>query len=399
MADSARGSLDVEILVHVAAHASAADDAMYRQLAQAYLDFEPDSAHRSFFALEEGPYSSSGHDTHDSTSPVIRVDDAPSSPPLSRSQSQPDSDRTSPAQPGDIIFESEELSFQSVVDNRSSPRLKSLGRPVANGSSPLVSRPADASQSKRWQTPPSQISDSYPMPSTSSLYASPTRVLQQSLGLLATSPSNSPHDLPPSSLSKQVPSSLDSPSSRRSSCRLQLGQEVEVQQIDVSPPHSPAVSAKLIGGKAAQKIIPVTPSAPRALETTSEHEGRQPALDFTHISSTDSSLPVIPSSSRGESEPPPAKRLKTFCDSTAQIRHDAAALIRSASDLGPGSSPFSSTLKSEQLSALEVFAPSPPVGVGSLNPSSMIPGNLAKLADKLSSRYRPTVLRDLSLLE
>lgn len=394
---------DVEVLVHVAAPARAADDALYRQLAQAYLDFQPGDAHRSVIALGEEQSRGSNPGIQANEPHAERARDTAGSPP---SQSQPDSDRTSPVQPSHIIIDSQELSFQSVEDNRSSPRLKWLGKQAADKASSPASRSADAVQPKRWETPPSQIADSYPVPSTTSLYASPTRVLQQCLGLPASRASDSPRGLHPPTSSKDISSTPTSPSPRRSPRRHRSRPEEQAphpSQVPTALPESAKQLSKGPVGKVSQKIIPVTPLVPKTVEMAPEDSvafrARQAIFDITHVSSTDSSLPVLPSSSRGESEPPPAKRPKTSFDSTAQIRHDAAALIRSASDVGPSSSPSSSNLSREQLSALEVFAPSPPVGIGNLDPSNMIPENLAKLADKLSSRYRPTATRDLDPLE
>ncbi|KAG5926734.1 hypothetical protein E4U42_002988 [Claviceps africana] len=103
--------VDVEILVHVAAPSRIADDATYRQLARAYLAFRPTAQEHT------------------------------------------------PSDNGPFISESQELSFQSALDNRSSPR---------------IAPPSP------WEAPPSEIGDSYPLP-TGMLRATPTGVLQRYL--------------------------------------------------------------------------------------------------------------------------------------------------------------------------------------------------------------------------
>lgn len=408
MADSgeSESEVEVELLVHIAGAARAADDVVYRQLAQAYLDFSPSGGDRVLIYPEDLP-SSSAHDDgyRFIASPAEGATEARRSS-FSRSQ-QLDPDATSPIDTAHSIIDSQDLSFQSVEDNRSSPRLKVRGMDIAPATP--TSRSAETTLPKRWETPPSQIPDSYPMPSTTSLYASPSRVLQQYLGLPATRACDSPRGSarPPSS-SQRYASSQSPPSLRRSPRRLQPRRESQQAEAPSQPPAASTESASQLAEpsstKATQKIIPATPLAPKTMEVPLEDDSSsralQAAFDTTHVSSTDSSIPALPTPSRGESEPPPAKRPKPSYDSTAQIRNDAAALIRSASDTGPGSSPSSSTLTPLQLGALEVFAPSPPVGIGNLEPSDMIPESLTSLADKLSSRYRPTSpTRDLDPLE
>jgi hypothetical protein len=410
MADSgeSESEVELELLVHIAGAARAADDVIYRQLAQAYLDFSPGGEDRiSIYPEEDLPSGSARDDVYRFiASPIEGATEAQSSSP---SRSQPlDPDATSPIDTAHIIIDSQDLSFQSVEDNRSSPRLKVRGMDVAMKPATPTSRSAETAPPKRWETPPSQIPDSYPMPSTTSLYASPTRVLQQYLGLPATRACDSPRGSAQPPSSKWPSSSQSPPSLRRSPRRTQSQREPQqVEASSQSPRASTESSSQQVEQtrvKAAQKIIPVTPVAPKTtempLEDDSSSRALQAVFDITHVSSTDSSIPALPTPSRGESEPPPAKRPKPSYDSTARIRNDAAALIRSASDTGPGSSPSSSTLTRLQLSALEVFAPSPPVGIGNLEPSDMIPESLTSLADKLSSRYRPTSpTRDLDPLE
>lgn len=408
--DGSESEVEIEILVHIAGAARAADDAVYRELAQAYLDFSPGGGDRVSIYPEEDLPSGSAYDDgyRFIASAAEGATEAQSSSPSQSQQLDPDA--SSPVDAVHVIIDSQDLSFQSVEDNRSSPRLKVREMDVATNPATPTSRSAETTLPKRWETPPSQIPDSYPIPSTTSLYASPTRVLQQYLGLPATRACDSPRGSaqpPPSP--KRHSSSQSSPSLRRSPRGLQPQRGSQHVETPLQPPTASNKSASPQGEpsttKIAHKIIPVTPIAPKTtemlLEDDSSSRALQAAFDITHVSSTDSSIPALPTPSRGESEPPPAKRPKPSCDSTAQIRNDAAVLIRSASDTGPGSSPSSSsTLTRLQLSALEVFAPSPPVGIGNLEPSDMIPESLTSLVDKLSSRYRPTSpTRDLDPLE
>lgn len=389
MADTEEDAQDVEILVHVSAPARVADDATYRQLAQAYVDFRRD-----------GPRTASSAESRE---PVHTGD---------RSQIQSNvhvnvtSDATDPASPKPILVDSQDFSFQSALDNRSSPRLRRRGQVLAaKPATPKRQRGGDelAQSPKKWKTPPSQIGDSYPLPSPTTTYISPTRILQQYSNRSATAA----HDASIQGSSSLPRSSPRSPRNSRS-------QHQQLQQAQASSSRfsiGSSQSAEHSGTpsiSSVNKVVPVTPiPGPQASEKQSSTTRRQlhahqAGFDVTHISGTDSSLPPLTSSSRGESEPPPAKipRTSGFKNPTTRVRHDTVGLVRSSSDIGPAptASP-TSALSEEQLNALEVFAPSPPVGVDELDDSNMIPENLVKLAAQLSSRYQPVTKRDIDPLE
>jgi hypothetical protein len=395
MLDTDEDSHVIEILVHVSAPARAANDATYRQLAQAYLDSRREELR---------------HTSSESNQDAGRTGDGP--PVQPRATLSVNSDNTGPASSTPVLVDSQDLSFQSAVDNRSSPRLRTRTRGEKLLSKPVTPKRQRAEEEqapspKKWKTPPSQIADSYPLPSPSTTYISPTRILQQysSRSITAT------HDA--SKQSSQGSSSLPRASPRRSP-RNDLSQQKQLEPAQASSSRSSlefsqsADHSEAPTVNSAPSIVPVTPiHGPRITEKQSSTRTRsgkagQPGFDITHISCTDSSLPPLPSSSRGESEPPPAKapRTSSFKDPTTRVKNDVLGLVRSSSDIGhaPSASP-TSTLSEEQLNALEVFAPSPPVGVEDLDESNMIPENLAKLAAQLSSRYQPVLKRAIDPLE
>ncbi|KPM39495.1 hypothetical protein AK830_g7077 [Neonectria ditissima] len=360
-------SQDAEILVHVTAPSRVADDAVYRQLAQAYLAFQPRSR-SELPPLEDA-----------TCRPGQRLALAPSS---SQGFAVPSSEQL-------LVINSQNLSFRSALDNLSSPRLQFA--PLAQNHVVPSSQETGVGSQTSWCAPPSQISDSYPMPDAGMLHISPTRVLQRYLGrpsLRRPSPesssrsppsSPSPRKRPPPPLRGQgridVPSSLPEPETEQQSPPLPLRAPLYVK---------------------VNQTIPVTPQVPEtngpgpeALDSSELFA--ESAFDITHISSSVVSNPSPAPSHRAGSEPPPAKRPKV-----GHLQH--GDLVRSSSDTGPAI--LSSNPATEELSySLEIRPPSPPVGVTDVDPSDLISEKLAKLARDLSSRYRPDSKREIDPFE
>lgn len=122
-----RNENSTEILVHVTAPSAAGDDAKYRALALAYLQFEPEGL---------------AHDPQDPSSKPSTV------PPN--------------------VFISPQASFGSVWDNVGSPRLAEGDRQLASISGEQPSTPTASPQlggddsQPSWTAPPSQVPDSMP---------------------------------------------------------------------------------------------------------------------------------------------------------------------------------------------------------------------------------------------
>ena len=373
---------DVEILVHVNAPSLVADDATYRQLGQAYLAFQPVGR------LQLPPLS---------PPPPDGDEDRVESSDLALSQ-----DAFAPSR--GIIVDSQDLSFASAWDNRSSPRLP--GRRGAGSSkssngqqgavddiipSSLAERPGSGSGGA-FCAPPSQISDSYPIPDVTT-YVSPTRVLQRFMG--GTAASSRP---PP------TPASLQDPQGSQTSCVLNhVADEAPTSPVPSVPwPQDSEIQGGL--GRGDVNIVPVTPVAPlvkkRPADTENRQENPDPAWDVTHISGSDVSSfhrPVSPSS-RADSEPPPIKRVKEADAPGASAATSAKNLLRSSSDTGPIRSVTSTPVRAE-LDTLEIRPPSPAVGIDCIEPSALVSEKLAKLATDLSSRYRPEVASEVQSLE
>lgn len=362
---SSSSAEDAEILVHITAPSRAADDVVYRQLAQAYLSFQPQT--RTALPLTESWVNAQARVTQQEQSGA-RVAPSPSEgmAPVSFEQS--------------FGIGSQDLSFEGALDNRSSPCIR-YTVPAEKGA--LVSSQETGGGSlKSWCAPPSQISDSYPMPEAWLLSVSPSRVLQHYIGQ-ARSPQASPMPSSPTARERlPLPSDSD---------------KVDVPSSLPIPSQDESLPLEQSGYVKRNTIIPRTPQVPRVVEAPGASHDTENAIlgylgpDITHISSSivSSRSPVV--SPRAGSEPPPAKR--------PRVNHPQHGdLVRSSSDTVPSLLARGSQL--EQLSnSLEIRPPSPPVGIDDVDPSDLISEKLAKLARDLSSRYRPDPKRAVDPFE
>ncbi|KAH7274471.1 hypothetical protein MRS44_001181 [Fusarium solani] len=365
MASSSSSAEDTEILVHITAPSRTADDVVYRQLARAYLAFQPQT--RTALPSTESWVNAQARVTQQEQ-PRARAVPSPSEGMAAASFGQ------------SFEIGSQDLSFEGALDNRSSPCIRYTA-PAEKGV-PMSSQEAGSGSLKSWYAPPSQISDSYPMPDAGLLSVSPSRVLQRYIGRAgspqASSTSPSPTTwkrlpLPSDSDKVDVPSSLPIPS-----------------QDESLPLEQPRYLKR-------NTIIPRTPQVPKAAEAPGASDNTENALledlgpDITHISSSIVSSRSPVASPRAGSEPPPAKR--------PRVNHPQHGdLVRSSSDTVPTLLARGSQV--EQLSnSLEIRPPSPPVGVDDVDPSDLISAKLAKLARDLSSRYRPDPKRAVDPFE
>ncbi|PNY28352.1 Uncharacterized protein TCAP_01720 [Tolypocladium capitatum] len=359
-------SSDVEILVHVAAPSRTADDVAYRRLAQAYLSFQPE--HRAVLPQVPNPPEGTGADA--SIEADGKAPPSSSSPKLATAAAE-------------HVFgpDSQDLSFQSAFDNRSSPLLRPANCTSPRTTFPPSSQTSDAPALSSFCAPASQISDSYPLPHSGVLKVTPTRILQRYLKRPNASADASP-----------------SPSTSRGWGARRGDAEADVIDVPSSRPlpghgQEPDRSQNRPG---ARKVIPVTPVAPLPVARTRkgfvEDEG-QTAFDITHVSSSVVSHAPVSSPSRAESEPLPWEKPRTSHDGV-----DSLNLVRSSSDTGPV--PSSNVSAIEHVAhALEIRPPSPPAGVAHIDPSSLVSDEFAKLAHDLSARYRPEEKRPLDPFE
>ncbi|KAI1437535.1 hypothetical protein GGR50DRAFT_45070 [Xylaria sp. CBS 124048] len=351
---------DVEILIHIEAPSKAADDARYRSLAAAYLDFEP--------AEPAEPAHTLSQDRHDSSSHGCRR-----GPDVQASQLlEADGDEASVIPSGMGLGS---LSFRSVVDNAGSPRMR-MGEAPGHDNA-LVDRTPVSSRQVSWETPPSIVQDSHPMNHTDfTSLTTPTRVLENYLQHF-DSPSSSIHR---------------SPSSQQA-----RAEEADQNAGQDSP---------------AENLVPCTPQMiPRSTNTTglisresggAQQGGNNPQqqLGATAEKSDDNIIEetILVSSSqlsapgRADSEPPPKlRRLENISN--------LHALVRTLSDTGSRSSPHPKApvtvtfISSHGFTyeSLEILPPEPPTSDRHLEPHTLITPGLQKLGDdvNISSRFRP----------
>lgn len=359
---------DVEILVHVDAPSRVADDATYRQLAQAYLAFDPGS---------RGCVSRIGTDEQAAS---------PTSHSSSGDQRVPGPRQEFTRLEQAIVVDSQELSFQSALDNRESPRLPPSRAIEADDEQVIPSSlPEHAGSPRSWRPLPSQISDSYPMPNAS-IYVSPTRLLQRFMGRQRPSP-----------ISSQQSSSLGEGETRITASPSEI-------HIPSSIPEPAQEDDPVVGDGCtnARKIVPVTPLAPTANKRQASVDIREDDAnwDTTHITVSDVSANSLeqPSSMRYSEPPRPSKKTRVEGGQSAHAESNAGDLVRS-SDATLPTHPSPSFPGQDTLGALEIRPPSPPVGVATIQPDDLVPEKLARLAAQLSSRYRPVATRDVQPFE
>ncbi|GAO15928.1 uncharacterized protein UV8b_02436 [Ustilaginoidea virens] len=403
-------SSDVEILVHVAAPSRLSDDATYRRLAHAYLAFQPDPD--TTFGIVPGPPSPPS-DNLDAPLAAQRFRAECECPGAAESSTPA---RLVPAAQLSFGPDSQDLSFQSAIDNNSSPRL----RPSAPAAAPAAAAAAAAatttitttttraveaeaaalSQSS-WQTPPSQVPDSYPLPGASIITVSPARVLQRFLQqpLAAGSLSREDHD----------DDGVDQPSPGASIAVLDIPSSLALSAVkQAAPAHGQQEPEQHL----AADVIPVTPVAipPGGLRkreaSPSQHEqhAELSCLDVTHIScSFASQQPSSPPRAAAASEPPANKIPKR---SHHAVQDDADAADAAAHPLRVLTDGDAVLLESSYPSAagsaansLRITPPSPPASVADMDPASLVSPKLDKLARDLSSRYRPVARRHIDPFE
>ncbi|KAE8440692.1 hypothetical protein EG329_006810 [Mollisiaceae sp. DMI_Dod_QoI] len=213
MSDIARGN--VEILVHTTAPSLGPDDARYRALAQAYLDFQPAKRRsiedictdddsigidiQNHVQFHEDPQQSTMEERESEASWRPNEENTES---LSQSQENSLLDRRRHSG----LLESPELSFDSVMDNRMSPAFRGqiTCRQTASQKSVEVS----------WQPPGSEVPDSQPEINPAlTVFSSPTRILEVFLqnrdGSQSTSTSGPTHEGQRGSNSLEVPVSSE----------------------------------------------------------------------------------------------------------------------------------------------------------------------------------------------
>ncbi|KAK2004622.1 hypothetical protein LX36DRAFT_649686 [Colletotrichum falcatum] len=385
---------NVEILVHVTAPCKAVDDARYRALAQAYVDFNSTSQTK----IISRPSTSTTEEVIPSSQVELLAlpawSDAPP-PILSSDATRPatSSPGRSPSPPLPISFgsfgsfRSQELSFRSVLDNRNSPGLARplIPRDIVSSSLPE----AELQQTQdSWQAPPSTIDDSQPLNNVSlPEFSSPSRLFEH---LACQFDSQAAAVSPQDSGNHQTETPAPVPQEEKNE------NEDEGQGVLVTESRSPPADNEAATSPASseEKVVLRTPFA----------AFKQPLLPSSPFEQVIQDTPCQPlkkrrllsSPTRAGSEPPlSSKRHRR----SAPISESRSVITRSSSDAGtvppglyrPIRPPNERHLN--YLDRLEIHPAAPPVGTTDLTPDDLLTPKLRELARQLniSKRYAPVV--------
>ncbi|KZL69651.1 hypothetical protein CI238_00686 [Colletotrichum incanum] len=388
---------NVEILVHVTAPCRTVDDARYRALAQAYLDFSPTSQTR----VISRPPPRTVEEVIPSSQAELPVwpawSDAP--PPI------PSSDATQPATSSPVrstppppiafgsfgSFRSQELSFRSVLDNRNSPGLARplVPRDIIPSSQPEI-EPHRTQGS--WQAPPSIIGDSQPL-NTISLaeFSSPSRLFEhlacqfnsQPTGVSQQHSGNQRDPTLPVD-STLVPTSEEEEDEDEDDCQVVLVTSSSLPTAGNEATPGPLSSAENVVLRTPFPAFerPLLPSSP--FEQVIQDTPCQPLKK----------RPLPSSPTRAGSEPPlSSKRHRR----SAPISESRSVIARSSSDVGTVPSDLYRPIRPPNerhlnyLERLEIHPAGPPVGTTHLTPDDLLTPKLRELARQLniSKRYAP----------
>ncbi|KAI0135505.1 hypothetical protein F4814DRAFT_25314 [Daldinia grandis] len=350
----------VEILIHIGAPSRAADDVWYRSLASSYINFQPAA---SIDILNQACSSVDINDGQGTQEAPAFTTSTQSSEPFGP-------------------YRLPQASFNSVIDNAGSPHV--FTRRILEDEPPSTNDETTMPMTESpWQTPSSEVQDSYVgNPIHISTFTSPTRILEHYLQRFDSPPSSqettsqrSGIDIPPSSSQKSIlPRPEDNP--------IPLLAPYTPSVIPCTPPCGPRPSP---GG-----LVETEPTEAYHTRFTQDEVSSDNIVEETIlIRSSD-----LPSTTRADSEPPPAKRHQSDT-----LDKEPRALLRAASDIGPRVPPNQrSFLKVTFLSdhgytydSLELYAPEPPTSVTQVDPQSFITPGLESLARDLDipKRYRP----------
>lgn len=385
---------DVEILVHISAPSLAVDDAHYRELASAYLNFEEARITR----LDYSPPAVV-------TPPRVHVFATLESPPLS---------------------------FEDVLDNVGSP-VVNPGQGKYDCGREKHSQMTTTESQESWEAPPSTVGDSQPYNDisferfcdpdrfieyelekldhdTSVAVADPSRAL--SSGSKMRTQSLSASLSPTKTSSRQTTSAqgriIVGPSPRRRGPSI----EVRSSSLPTAPRRSQrlAPSSQLSAAASTSRVVSISPditSSPpipgrflrpatqRSADVQSSHLPRGDIIEVP--SSPPTAYPryakdldvsfgsVITCSDRAESEPPPGKRTKRT------PRNNSPEVGRSVSDFGQRLENHKATDElphGHLFDAHEVFGPEPPVSIRHITPDDLLTSQMRKLQTDLGKAKR-----------
>ncbi|PHH58406.1 hypothetical protein CDD81_6248 [Ophiocordyceps australis] len=155
---------------------------------------------------------------------------------------------------------------------------------------------------------------------------------------------------------------------------------------DARPQHRPSAALDSLPSRLVHGVIPVTPISLPSLarkRKTPPDEQDTSLFDVTHISSSSLGSPSPSSPPRAESEPPLSTR-----PPSVPVPDSKLHLAPSSDDLG-----LARFCQPAARDRDDIMPPSPPTGIRPIHPQDLISDELAKLAQHLSSRFRPVYSR------
>ncbi|KAJ3572223.1 hypothetical protein NPX13_g5123 [Xylaria arbuscula] len=355
---------DVEILVHIGAPSRAVHDAQYRSQAAAYLAFKPAEAIHIY-----SPSDQDGRQQREIPGLLGENDDESSIMPLDE---------------GTQSFLSTQASFESVLDNTDSPRMRMHMRDIPDYNL-LQQTPATATQ-KSWETPPSIVQDSHPLDHTHfNSLTSPTRVLENYLQYFE-SPSSSPR--PDSQRDRLVASHVGT--SQYDCPRVSRRNLVPCTQMIPCTPQPKFFAEPL----SARQQEPVSRSSSNPEQRASSPFDNIPDDSSIIEETTFPASPRVTTLARADSEPIAKPR-------GAEFKSDLQALARASSDIGPQTSTSRKRKRTVTINflsshgftyeSLEIRPPEPPISEPCIDPQDFITRGLEKLGHDvgLPSRFQP----------
>ena len=405
---------EVEILVHTTAPSRGQDDARYRALARAYLDFEPAEIHR----LEDEPDTESEEDVDIQAGSQLQeeleysilgeresqasyqTDDGLDS--QSASQFSASARRQNLGVGASHALASPALSFNSAFDNADSPVWRGLERGFQKVQE-AVSKAARQHKTQKCQNGESiEIADSQPENNkTIPAFSSPTRILELYLQQIQSSGERSFSSYDINKTQKQtVDPSLDLPDIIQQSQSPILGSaKTSTSSISVVP-SSPSPEKRSRKTWHSRSIVKhrsdVTPSTqdPAML---AKRKWLDSSPDDSHISSS------APTRLSIESSIVTTRSRKRQCidGSVDEITETKEATASKVTMVATSSAP-SFEVRSIWAGKLEIRPPPPRTSIGNLMPDMLVTSHLQCLAQKmpLGVLFRPKQqTRDLRAME
>ena len=389
MAGIVRG--DVEILIHKTAPSRGPDDARYRALAQAYLDFKPASRRR----LQEGEVVENAGMNADSQlqEELLRSTQEERE---SKASYRPEGDEEeTPASETSFEYsftnrfgagagraiESPVLSFNSAIDNADSPAFRWPANRKDEGSEIIGQQSQIPNSAGSWTTPRSVIADSQPEVNRAlTVFSSPTRVLELYLQKLHSSGEKS------SGETRSIESER-----RGSSERLSTSRSIQTSSSPHDGPHSSPSPIKSLRGEPQrihqQLTHPAVPPSTQDPNIGLKRKWPESSSDDTHISSSApttlalrSSLLLPPQFSQ------PSKRQRTELVSTGEANKSDPVSSNKTTEAAT-SSPANTSISSPWSQSIEIRPRPPKTSSGDLTAEMLITDTLRQLAKKMSLSF------------